>query len=84
MAQPGSPATGPQVRYQRRSCRGNDAPGGLKVTLSGSRLCIAARANLQFPTAQPLEASGSVNRQTPATRSPRRQEGRARPAKFRG
>jgi hypothetical protein len=32
------------------------------LTLSCHRLCIAARANVQFPRAQPLEASGSGNR----------------------
>jgi hypothetical protein len=34
---PESPATGSQVRYRRRSCRGNDAPPSLKVTHCGSR-----------------------------------------------
>jgi hypothetical protein len=36
---------------------------------SGLRVCIAARAKVQFPRAQPLEASGSVNRHVPISYS---------------
>ena len=40
-AQPGIAATGPQVRYRRRSCRGDDAPRSVKVTPSRHPLLLA-------------------------------------------